>query len=125
MILGWLRHELGRRRKRANCPPQTLTSVEERCSRDADLMLYPAEKVDAMPKSIRIVPEIEQGKGHAVSFVLAIGPLRQMCRLQTTFRTKNEAFSYFYRRRTEFERVARARHACGDIEDGVIELAML
>jgi len=125
MILGWLLHELGRRRKRANGLLQTLTSVEERCSRDADLMLYRAEKVDAMPKSIRIVPEIEQGKGQAVSFVLAIGPLRQMCRLKTTFRTKNEAFSYFYRRRTEFERVARARHACGDIEDGVIELAML
>jgi hypothetical protein len=105
--------------------PQTLTSIDERCSRDADLMLYPAEKVDAMPKSIRIVPETEQGKGQAVNFVLAIGSVRQMCRLQTTFRTKNEAFNYFYKRRTEFERVARARHACGDIENGVIELAML
>jgi hypothetical protein len=105
--------------------PQTLTSIDERCSRDADLMRYPAEKVDAMPKSIRIVPETEQGKGQAVNFVLAIGSVRQLCRLQTTFRTKNEAFNYFYKRRTEFERVARARHACGDIENGVIELAML
>src|SRR5215470_13185663 len=97
MIPCWLLHELGRRRKRANCLPPPLTSVDERCSRDADLMLYPAEKVDAMPKSIRIVPETEQGKGQAVSFVLAIGPVRQMCRLQTTFRTKNEAFNYFYK----------------------------
>ena len=78
-----------------------------------------------MPKSIRIVPEAEQDTGQAVSFVLAIGPVRQMCRLQTTFRTKNEASNYFYKRRTEFERIARKRHACGDIEDGVIELAML
>ncbi len=78
-----------------------------------------------MPKSIRIVPETAHGKGQAVNFVLAIGPVRQVCRLQTTFRTRNEAFSYFYKRRTEFERVARARLACGEIEDGVIMLAML
>jgi hypothetical protein len=88
-------------------------------------MLYAAEKMDAMPKGIRIVPETEQGKGQAVNFALANGSVRQMCRLQTAFRTKNEAFNCFYKRRTEFERVARARHACGDIEDGVIELAML
>jgi hypothetical protein len=81
--------------------------------------------VDAVPKSIRIVPEAEQGKGQTVNFVLAIGSVRQVCRLQTTFRTKNEALSYFYKRRTEFEGIARTRLACGEIEDGVIELTML
>jgi len=88
-------------------------------------MLYPAKKVDLVPKSIRIVPEPEQGKGQAVNFVLAIGAIRQACRVQTTFRTKDEALSYFRKRRTEFERIARASLARGEIEDGVIELAML
>ena len=78
-----------------------------------------------MHKSIQIVPETEQGTGQAVTFVLAIGAVRQVCRLQTTFRTKNEAFNYFHKRRTEFERLARARLASGEAEGGVIELAML
>jgi hypothetical protein len=76
-------------------------------------------------KSIRIVPETKQSKGQAVNFVLAIGSVRQVCRLQTTFRRRNEALSYFYKRRTEFERIARTSFARGEIEDGVIELAML
>jgi hypothetical protein len=88
-------------------------------------MLYPTEKVDAVPKSLRIASRTEQGSGQTVTFVLAIGSVRQACRLQTRFRTKNEAFGYFYKRRTEFERVARASLAHGDIEDGVIELTML
>ena len=88
-------------------------------------MLNPTDKVDVMPKSVRITPEPAQGKGQAVTFMLAIGPVRQVCRLQTTFRTRDEAFSYFYKRRTEFERVARARLASGNIDEGVIELAML
>jgi hypothetical protein len=102
-----------------------LTSVGEQCGPGADLMLYPTEKVDAVPKSIQIASRTEQGNGQTVTFVLAIGSVRQACRLQTRFRTKNEAFGYFYKRRTEFERVARASLARGDIEDGVIELTML
>ena len=78
-----------------------------------------------MPKSIRIVPWAAPGAGHPITFVLAIGSVRQVCRLQTTFRRRNEALSYFYKRRTEFERIARASFARGEIEDGVIELAML
>lgn len=78
-----------------------------------------------MPKNIRIVPETERGNGQAITFVLAIGAVRQVCRLQTTFRTQNQAFSYFHKHRNAFERVARARHARGEIEDGVIQLAML
>ena len=78
-----------------------------------------------MPKKIRIVPEAERGYGQAITFVLAIGAVRQMCRLETTFRTQNQAFSYFRKHRNAFERVARARLARGEIEDGVIQLAML
>ena len=78
-----------------------------------------------MSKDVRIVPEIEQGKGEAVTFVLAIGAARQVCRLQTTFRTQNQAFSYFHKHRNAFEQNARARLARGEIEDGVIELPML
>jgi len=76
-----------------------------------------------MPRNIRIVPETER-EGQAITFVLAIGAVRQVCRLQTTFRTQNQAFSYFHKHRNAFERVARARLACGEIEDGVIHLTM-
>jgi hypothetical protein len=78
-----------------------------------------------MPKNIRIVPETEPGKGQAITFVLAIGAVRQVCCLQTTFRTQNQAFSYFHKNRNAFERVARARLARGEIEEGVIQLTML
>jgi hypothetical protein len=78
-----------------------------------------------MSKDIRIVPETERGKGQAITFVLAIGAVRQVCRLQTTFLTENQALSYFHKHRNAFERVARARLARGEIEDGVIQLAML
>jgi hypothetical protein len=78
-----------------------------------------------MPKHIAIVPIAEQDEGQAVTFVLANGAVRQVCRLQTTFRTQNQAFSYFHKNRTTFERVARARLARGEIEDGVIRLTML
>jgi hypothetical protein len=78
-----------------------------------------------MPKNIRIVAETERGYGQAITFVLAIGAVRQMCRLETTFRTQNQAFNYFRKHRNAFERVARARLARGEVEDGVIQLAML
>jgi hypothetical protein len=78
-----------------------------------------------MPKTIRIVPETETAKGQAISFVLAIGSVRQVCRLQTTLQTRNQAFSYFHKHRTAFERVAREKLALGELEDGVIQLAML
>jgi hypothetical protein len=78
-----------------------------------------------MSKNIRIVPETETEKGQAIGFVLAIGSVRQVCRLQTTFRTQAQAFSYFHKHRNAFERVARERLALGEIEDGVIQLTML
>jgi hypothetical protein len=78
-----------------------------------------------MPKNIRIVPETGTDEGQTISFVLAVGSVRQVCRLQTTFRTQNQALSYFHKHRTAFERVARERLALGEIEDGVVQLTML
>ena len=78
-----------------------------------------------MPRSARIVLKTESGDGQTITFVLAIGTVRQMCRLSTTFRTQSQAFSYLHKNRTEFERVARARLARGEVDDGVIHLTML
>ena len=78
-----------------------------------------------MPKTIRIVPETEADEGQTISFVLAIGSVRQACRLQTTFPTRNQASSYFQKRRNAFERVAREKLALGEIEDGEIQLTMI
>jgi hypothetical protein len=80
-----------------------------------------------MPKRIRIAPETEtdRGRGQTISFVLAIGSVRQVCRLQTTFQTRNQALSYFHKHRNAFERVAREKLALGEIEDGVVQLTML
>jgi len=78
-----------------------------------------------MPKTVRIVPEVKSRDGQTITFVLAIGTLRQMCRLETTFRTQNQAFNYLHKHRTEFERIARERFARGEIEDNIINLTML
>ena len=77
-----------------------------------------------MPKSVRITPADASRDGQSVSFDVAIGTARQMCRLQTTFQTQSQALSYLHKHRTEFERVARERFALGQIEDGLIELTM-
>ena len=63
--------------------------------------------------------------GGTITFFLAYGVSRQMCRLATTFRTQAQAFSYLQKHRTEFERVARARLVSGELEDGVVVLSML
>lgn len=78
-----------------------------------------------MPNNVRIVPEVESRNGHFVTFVLAIGTVRQMCRLQTTLATQNQAFNYLHKHRQQFERLARERFALGQIEDGLIKLTML
>jgi hypothetical protein len=78
-----------------------------------------------MPSSVRIVPEVASDNGQTITFVLAIGTIRQTCRLETTFRTQNQAFSYLHKYRTEYERVARARFARGELDDGVVHLTML
>jgi len=78
-----------------------------------------------MLKSVRMVPKTESGKGQIITFVLAIGSVRQVCQLETTFRTQNHAFNYLHKHRTSFERVARAKLENGEIEDGLIQLTML
>ena len=77
-----------------------------------------------MPRSVRIVPGDTSRDGQSVTFVLAIGAVRQLCCLQTTFETAKQASSYLYRYRTELERAARERFARGELEDGVIKLTM-
>nr|WP_191093149.1 hypothetical protein [Bradyrhizobium campsiandrae] len=63
--------------------------------------------------------------GGTITFFLALGAGRQMCRLATTFETQKQAFSYLHKYRTEFERMARARLDTGELEDGVVVLSML
>jgi hypothetical protein len=77
-----------------------------------------------MTKSVRIAPT-ELADGQAITFTLAVGSSRQVCRLHTTFRTQNQALSYFHKHRTAFEQIARASLARGEIEAGVIHLTML
>ena len=78
-----------------------------------------------MPKSARIVPKTQSNEGQIITFVLAVGSVRQVCRLETTFRTQNQAFSYLHKHRTEFERVARTSLARDEVKDGIVHLTML
>ena len=78
-----------------------------------------------MLKSVRMVPKTESDNVQIITFVLAIGSVRQVCQLETTFRTQNQAFNYLHKHRTAFERVARASLARGEVKDGVIQLTML
>lgn len=78
-----------------------------------------------MMKTVRITPEDKSRDGQSITFLLAIGAVRQLCCLHTTFRTSNQASSYLHKYRTELERVARERFARGEMEDGIIKLTML
>lgn len=51
-------------------------------------------------KSVRITPTNPPDKGQSVTFVLAVGPTRQACRLGTTFDTQTQALSYLQKHRT-------------------------
>ncbi|UQD75677.1 hypothetical protein JEY40_14675 [Bradyrhizobium japonicum] len=74
---------------------------------------------------MRIVPRVKPDSGGTITFFLALGAGRQMCRLATTFQTQKQAFSYLQKYRTEFERIARSRLASGELEDGIVVLSML
>jgi len=74
---------------------------------------------------VQMVPKASLGDGQTITFLVAIGTNRQMCRLETTFETQNQAFNYLHRHRTEFEQIARGRLARGEVDDGVIHLTML
>jgi hypothetical protein len=71
------------------------------------------------------VPRVKSDGGGTITFALALGSSRQMCRLTTTFQTDKQAFSYLHKYRTEFERMARTRLASGEVEDGIVVLSML
>ena len=60
-----------------------------------------------------------------ITFSLALGAARQVCRLMTTFQTDKQALSYLHKYRTELEQMARARLASGQLEDGIVVLSML
>ena len=47
--------------------------------------------------------------GGTITFTLAHGAARQICRLTTTFQTGKQAFSYLHKYRPEFERISQAR----------------
>jgi hypothetical protein len=74
---------------------------------------------------VQIVPRIKSDGGGTITFFLAHGAGRQLCRLATTFATQKQAFSYLQKYRTEFERIARTRLDSGELEDGVVVLSML
>ncbi|MCP3385568.1 MULTISPECIES: hypothetical protein [unclassified Bradyrhizobium] len=71
------------------------------------------------------VPRAKSDGGGTITFTLALGAARQICRLTTTFQTDKQALSYLHKYRTEFERIARARLASGELEDGIVVLTML
>jgi hypothetical protein len=73
----------------------------------------------------RIVRRVKSNGGGTIAFSLALGAARQICRLTTTFQSEKQAFSYLHRYRTEFEHMARARLASGELENGVVVLSML
>nr|WP_249148873.1 hypothetical protein [Bradyrhizobium manausense] len=83
------------------------------------------EKGPVTCQGVRIVPRVKPDGGGTITFFLALGAGRQMCRLATTFETQKQAFSYLQKYRTEFERIARARMDSGQLEDGVVVLSML
>ena len=74
---------------------------------------------------VLIVPRVKSDGGGTITFTLALGAARQICKLTTTFRTDKQAFSYLHKYRTEFEKMARARVASGELEDGIVVLSML
>lgn len=75
-------------------------------------------------RRLQFVPRVPSDGG-IITFFVAFGANRQMCRLATTFSTQKQAFSYLQKNRTEFERMARTRLASGELEDGVVVLSML
>ena len=71
------------------------------------------------------MPRAKSDGGGTITFKLELGAARQLCRLTTTFQTEKQAYSYLHKYRREFEQIARARLASGELEDGVVVLSML
>ena len=75
--------------------------------------------------NLRIAKDDADGEGKTTAFALAIGSARQVCHLETSFCTRNQAFAYLQRNRTVFEQRARELFARGEVTDGVIHLKMI
>jgi len=58
---------------------------------------------------VLIVPRAKSDGGGTITFTLAHGAARQVCRLTTTFQTDKQAFSYLRKYRTEFDRAGAPR----------------
>ncbi|WP_240535829.1 hypothetical protein [Bradyrhizobium sp. STM 3809] len=74
---------------------------------------------------VRIAREESGRGGQMIAFALAIGSTRQVCQLETSFCTRNQALAYLQRNRTIFEQRARELFARGEVKDGVIHLTMI
>jgi hypothetical protein len=61
----------------------------------------------------------------SISFEIANGNTRQICRLQTQFPTKEQAKKYLLTNWPTIDRMARDALAMGDLEDGEIKLVMM
>lgn len=67
----------------------------------------------------------KSGGSQTITFLLAVGSDRHVCRIATTFQTQKQALSYLHKHRREFERMARAKLSLGELDDGIILLTML
>jgi hypothetical protein len=76
-------------------------------------------------RGIRISEADTSHEGRTIIFALAIGAVRQVCHLKTSFRTQSQALSYLQKNRNAIERIARERFLRGEIEDVVIHLTMI
>ncbi|GLH81310.1 hypothetical protein SSBR45G_62190 [Bradyrhizobium sp. SSBR45G] len=74
---------------------------------------------------VRIARDDAGQGGKMIVFALAIGATRQVCQLETSFGTRNQAFAYLQRNRTAFEQRARELFARGEVTDGIIHLTMI
>lgn len=75
--------------------------------------------------NVRIAKDDSGDGGKTIAFALAIGSTRQVCHLETSFCTRNQALAYLQRNRTAFEQRARELFARGELTDGVIHLKMI
>jgi hypothetical protein len=78
-----------------------------------------------MRNDVRIKPETKSDNGQAITFVVAIGSIRQSCCLRTSHPTQSQALAYLRKHRTIYEQMAQACLRRGEVEDGMVHLKML
>ncbi|MGJ4926528.1 hypothetical protein ACQR1I_00865 [Bradyrhizobium sp. HKCCYLS2038] len=75
--------------------------------------------------NVRISKVDASDGGQTIAFALAIGAARQVCHLETSFCSRNQALAYLQRNRTILEQRARELFVRGELTDGVIHLKMI